>query len=467
MGHTLPVEARLLGGDAVFTTAWINGEAEARLFRPGQRVPAGAVNVTRGGVRLEAVQSWGDSLLTRLLQTDPRPGYRQRLLERVIRGYLVAILGLALAAGAGWALAASDARRALAVAIAVLVVSCPCALGLALPLADEMATAAARRAGVFVRENDLWARLGRVRKIIFDKTGTLTLEVPALANPEALAALAGPDRAALLALVRDNPHPVSQRLHEELLIAGGAEPLPGTPQEDVGFGVSLRTPSGTWTLGRPGWGPAAGAGQTIDDVGMGAGDAEFSRDGSVLARFRFVEAVRPDVPIEVAALGAGHRNVYLLSGDRRDKVEAIARQLGLPPERAVAEAPPEAKAGWVRRLDRQDTLMLGDGANDSLAFEHAFCRGTPVVHRGVLEQKSDFYYLGGGVGGIRRLFAINRARARTQAWILAFAVAYNAAAVGFAAAGRVNPLVAAVLMPASALLTLAITGLGMRKSLRA
>ena len=469
MGHPVPVDGRLADGAAEFTTAWINGEAEPRVVRAGQRVPAGAVNVTRGGVWLEALQTWSESLLAQLLQTAARPGYRHRWLERVIRGYLVGILGLALAAGAAWAAATGDGPRALAVAIAVLVVSCPCGLGLALPLADETATVAARRWGVFVRENDLWARLGRVRKVIFDKTGTLTLEVPALANPEALAAVAGEDRRALLALVRDNLHPVSQCLLEELLAAGEpGEPVAGALREEIGWGVSLGTPAARWTLGRPGWRGSAAAGcHLIDDKPSGTAETEYCRDGVVLACFRFQETVRPDAPVEIDALRAAGREVFLLSGDRQAKVAALAAELGLPPEHAVGEAPPEAKGGWVRGLDRRDTLMLGDGANDSLAFESAFCRGTPVVHRGVLEQKADFYYLGHGIGGLRRLFAIDRARARTQRWILGFALAYNLAAVGFAAAAAVNPLVAAVLMPASALVSLAIVGLGMRGVLRA
>jgi P-type Cu2+ transporter len=504
VGHTVPVDGRLLDAAAEFTTAWINGEPEPRGFRAGQRVPAGAVNVTRGERRLEALQPWSESLLAKLLHTEARPGYRHRLFERVIRGYLGGILGLSLGAGVVWAVATGDAPRALAVAIAVLVVSCPCGLGLALPLADETATVAARRRGVFVRENDLWARLGRVRKLIFDKTGTLTLEVPALANPGALAAVGAEDRRALLALVRDNLHPVSRCLHEELLATGEVgEPPAGAVGEEVGWGVSLQTAAGCWTLGRPGWRPPApletggvtpeaappagpendvaaqsdraetpapGAGvagcHLMDDKPGEATETEFRRDGAVLARFRFVETVRPDAAVEVDALRAAGLEVYLLSGDRQAKVAALAADLGLPADHAVGEAPPEAKGGWVRRIDRRDTLMLGDGANDSLAFETAFCRGTPVVHRGVLEQKADFYYLGHGIGGLRRLFAIDRARARTQRWILAFAFAYNAAAVGFAAAGLVNPLVAAVLMPASSLASLAIVGLGMRGSLR-
>jgi Cu2+-exporting ATPase len=100
--------------------------------------------------------------------------------------------------------------------------------------------------------------------------------------------------------------------------------------------------------------------------------------------------------------------------------------------------------------------MLGDGANDSLAFDVAFARGTPVIHRGVLERKADFYYLGRGIDGLRRMFEINDARRRTQAWLLGFSILYNLLAVGLAVVGRVNPLLAAVLMPVSSLLTLAI-----------
>ena len=195
-------------------------------------------------------------------------------------------------------------------------------------------------------------------------------------------------------------------------------------------------------------------------------DTEFACDGVVLARFRFTDAVRTDAREEIAALRARGLDSYILSGDRREKVEAMTRALGLPSEHGVAEVTPQGKSAWVQRIDRRDTLMLGDGANDSLAFDTAFVRGTPVIHRGVLEGKADFYYLGRGVAGIRRLFEVNAARRRTQMWLLAFSVAYNALAVGLAAAGRMNPLLAAILMPVSSLLTLAIVAAGMRRWLK-
>ena len=452
-GQIVPVESQVEAADAAFSLASINGEAEPRTFRVGARVPAGAVNVTRGDVRLAAQQAWSESLLAQLLQPAFRAGERHFFLEKIIRGYLIGIIAVAFVAGIAWWLTAHDALRTWSVVTAVLVVSCPCAIGLAFPLADEMATVALRRRGVFVRDADLWAKLHRIGQIVFDKTGTLTLETPVLQNPEALRALTPPARAALHALVRDNPHPLGQCLLETLLADGN----PTAPfvsghllRETVGHGVEL----GPWSLGRTGW----------RDAGAPTGETAFARDGEVLARFRFADTTRPGAGGEIDALHALGFETYILSGDRSEKVAALAADLGLPAGHAIGELTPQQKADWLDRHGAADTLMLGDGANDSLAFDRARCRGTPVIHRGVLEQKADFYYLGRGIGGLRALFAVNDVRRCTQTMILIFSVAYNTLAVGLAVAGRMNPLVAAILMPLNSILTLAIVTGGMRRA---
>jgi len=119
------------------------------------------------------------------------------------------------------------------------------------------------------------------------------------------------------------------------------------------------------------------------------------------------------------------------------------------------------KAACLEAIGSGSTLMLGDGANDSLAFDRALCRGTPVIHRGVLEGKADFQYLGRGIGGIRALFETDDIRRRTHA-VMFFSIGYNLLAVGLAVAGRMSPLLAADLMPVNSLLTLAIVSAGMR-----
>lgn len=446
-GQTLPVESRLESAEATFSLASINGEAEPRVVRSGRQVPSGAIYLDRAEIRLVTLQGWSESLLAQLLQPGERAAGHHVLLERIVRGYLIGILVIAALAGMGWWLATGDALRTGAVITAVLVVSCPCAIALAFPLAEELATVALRRRGVFVRESDLWAKLSRVRRVIFDKTGTLTLETPVLQNPEVLGTLEPGARSALFTLVRDSSHPISQCLLETLLAAGSVEPISGEISETVGFGVEL----GRWSLGRGGWRADVSGDSTV-----------FACDGDVLARFRFSDTARPDARNEIAALQRAGLPSFILSGDRTEKVETLARELGLDPNHTLGELSPSEKADWIVMNGRNDALMLGDGANDSLAFDRALCRGTPVIHRGVLEQKADFYYLGRGIRGVRALFEVNAIRRRTQMAVLIFSVVYNLLAVGLAVAGMMNPLVAAALMPVNSLLTLAIVVGGMR-----
>jgi Cu2+-exporting ATPase len=414
-------------------------------------VPAGAQNVGREEVRFEAKQDWSDSMLAELLQPMERRSEGERLIERVIQGYLIGIFVIATLAGIGWWWGTGDGLHAGAVVTAILVVSCPCALGLAFPLADEMATVALRKRGLFVRAGDLWGRLAHIRKLVFDKTGTLTLENPVLIDPGTVDVLPASARAVLFTMVRDNPHPVSRALLEAL-VSGGAlpQPVPEEIIETVGQGVELDG----WTLGRAGWqgeGPVDGA--TV-----------LCHEGELMARFTFRDQARSDARREIAALQERGLGAYILSGDDTAKVSTMARDLGLPPDNGYGNQTPREKAAWLLEHGADDALMLGDGANDSLAFDAARCRGTPVIHRGILAEKADFYYLGQGLAGLRALFEVNDVRRRTHWVLLIFMIAYNVSAVGLAVAGLMNPLFAAVLMPLSSLATLAIVGIGMRRA---
>jgi Cu2+-exporting ATPase len=61
---------------------------------------------------------------------------------------------------------------------------------------------------------------------------------------------------------------------------------------------------------------------------------------------------------------------------------------------------------------------------------------------------------------------MNELRRRTQNVLLVFSVLYNLVAVSLAAAGHMHPLLAAILMPVSSLITLGIVFLGMKSAFR-
>jgi Cu2+-exporting ATPase len=155
-------------------------------------------------------------------------------------------------------------------------------------------------------------------------------------------------------------------------------------------------------------------------------------------------------------------SIHILSGDRQAKVDAMAERLGLPKTQCHGAFSPEEKAAWLRSHHGARTLMIGDGANDSLAFNESLCTGTPAIDRGLLEQKADFYFLGRGLQGVRRLFEVAVAKRRATFGVLGFAIVYNFVAVGLSIAGWMTPLAASVLMPLSSLATLGIVAFTLR-----
>ena len=110
-----------------------------------------------------------------------------------------------------------------------------------------------------------------------------------------------------------------------------------------------------------------------------------------------------------------------------------------------------ALPGWLQNLGMTFSLMLwapswGGMLNGLLTLRGAWDRG---------------------IGGIRALFEVDTVRRRTQMVILVFSIFYNVLAVGLSVAGKMNPLIAAILMPVNSLATLAIVTGGMRRVFRA
>ena len=218
----------------------------------------------------------------------------------------------------------------------------------------------------------------------------------------------------------------------------------GETQESIGLGVELTRDGHLYRLGRNGW--AADA----------AGDCIFSRDGECLAAFNFGDELREDAGEEFEALRASGYDLHILSGDNSAKVATMAARLNVEVTRAHGALSPDDKAVRLQEIGSQRTLMIGDGANDSLAFNNSLCTGTPAIDRGLLERKADFYFMGRSLRGIRSLLGIALAKRSTVRAVLGFAIAYNFVAVLLSINGHMSPLLAAILMPLSSLVTIAI-----------
>jgi Cu2+-exporting ATPase len=342
-GEMVPVSGELSGRGATFSLEWINGESEPRPFPDGRLVPAGATSIESVPVHLVATEVWADSLLARLLAPTQREDAPQGY-QIVLKYYLAVILVLAVTGGLVWGWVLGQPLTGWQVALSILVVSCPCALGIAHPLADELAIARLRGHGLFLKNLGLFSRLGKIREILFDKTGTLTFEHPALQNPEAVDTLSAEDRAVLRQIVEASHHPLSRSLREVLLARPTVLPARSASANlhltDVpGAGLRAESDAGTvWTLGRADW---DGAGNTSE---ARATDVVFRRDGTDLAHFHFADQLRDHARETLTRLRARY-GIFILSGDRREKVDTLARELGLPPRPPSPPSPPRTRPG--------------------------------------------------------------------------------------------------------------------------
>lgn len=461
-GEINPVAAQALDAESTLSLEWINGEPDPVIWTRQKTIPAGAINVGLHRLRCRARESWANSLLAQLLQRSGKT-FRNQRLETILRAYIACVLVVAIVGSGVWLVASADILKATQVLISILVVSCPCALGIALPMCDELAISRLRRTGLFIQSTHIWERLRRVKTVVFDKTGTLTLDLPRLTNPRSIQQLDSFAAQALYQLVAPNVHPLARSLREALLTNHPNRSLSLMPSfnhvaEVIGKGLSCTDADGNqWSLGSADW-LAQDARAPTDARSV------LRQNGLLVAAFNFIEDVRDDARDSFAALRRCKLDLAILSGDHAKRVMRIAAQLDLPRTAAKAAYSPAEKAHWIETHAPNAALMIGDGANDSLAFEQAICRGTPVVDRSILEASADFLFFGRSLRCLPQLFITASQRKRTVNTIFTVAVGYNIAAVSLCLAGMMHPLLAAILMPLSSIMTLAIAWIGLGRN---
>ncbi len=429
-GGEVPVDGVVEAGEGLVAVGLLTGESEPVQARPGARVVAGAV-VLDGHLRVRAHKVGEDTLLhamaTGLTEAADR-GVQPSAADRLAPWFTLITLALAAGALAGWTWGAG-LERAIAVTVAVLVVACPCALALAQPLAAAAGLGAAARRGLLLRSGDALLALADVDLVALDKTGTLTSGRPEVthADDAVLRIAAGLERA--------SHHPIAQAVLEEAIARGIPLPDARDLREVAGQGVSGEIDGVRWTL-------AAGGPGQVDLIGPDG------RLGAITLR----DTLRDDARTLVDGLRALGLRVVLLTGDHPDVARAIGAQAGI--DEVLAGRDPSEKRAQIRawREAGHRVLFAGDGLNDGPALTEAdvgVAMGTGAASS-VLA--ADGALARAAIAPLAAGVLAARAARRAIRGNLVRSLGYNVLAVTAALAGLVNPLIAALLMPASSLL---------------
>ena len=430
-GVEVPVDGTVDEGQGSVRMALVTGESEPVPVGPGSALVAGAV-VVEGAFTVCATAVGGETLMERmaaeLRQATDRAAVVAGPGDRIAPWFTAVTLAIA-ATTFGVLAVTADVATATERTVAVLIVACPCALALAQPLAIAAGLGAAARRGLLVRSGAALLDLGEVQRVALDKTGTLTTGTPTVvsAADDVLRWAAGVERY--------SAHPVARAIVAEAAARGIPLPAAREVVEVAGRGID-------GVVGGRRVSVAAGRDQGVD----------VAVDGALLGCIQIRDALRPDARRAVAALSELVARVDLLTGDRPEVAVRIGSEAGITAVDAGVD--PLGKAAWVRAREAsgERVLFVGDGLNDGPALVAARVGvamgsgvATAIVAADAVVPHASLAPVVAGIRAGRATRAVMRGNFLRS-------LVYNLVAVAAAAAGWVNPLVAAILMPVSSLL---------------
>jgi Cu2+-exporting ATPase len=455
-GETFPADGTITLGSTSADEALLTGESHSVAKQVGTEVIAGSHNLSAAvQVRIDKIgQSTRYAQIVALMERVSVEKPRLALLaDRIARPFLLAVLVAATASAAF--LWHTDHSHALMAAVAVLIVTCPCALSLATPAAMLTASGALARSGVLVRKMQALEALTTIDTIVFDKTGTLThdsMTVGQISTHENLSQSAALQIAA--AIAQYSLHPVSRAL----VVASKNQAETEIPaqitnvQEVSGFGLTADSTYGRLKLGSAQFCELDGdhSHYANDDISK----VYLVSEHGWLASFEIVEAIKQDAASAIRTLQESGIQVEVLSGDKLQPVERIAKMVGI--DQARGSCTPQDKLVHLQSLQQQGhkVAMVGDGLNDGpvLASAHvsiAMGQAVPLA-----QAQSDFVIMGGQLAMVPQLIAQAKRTMRIVKQNLIWAAAYNAICVPLAVAGMLPAWLAGLGMALSSLLVI-------------
>ena len=380
-GEKVPVDGIIVEGKSSLNTSALTGESLPRDAAAGDEIISGCINMT-GVLEIKPTREFGESTVSKILDMVENASSRKSRSENFISKFahyytpivcylaaalailppLVSILFLRIAPNWGeWIFRA----------LTFLVISCPCALVISIPLSFFAGIGGASRSGVLVKGSNYLETLAQTSCVVFDKTGTLTQGVFAVASVHP----AGMTEAELLeyaALAESySGHPISKSLQKAYGKSADQNRI-GEVEEISGNGVKAVIDGKEVAVGNDKLMKKLGVSyEESNEIGT---IVHVAIDGKYAGNILISDQSKPTSAEAIKSLKkAGVCKTVMLTGDRRNVAEHVAKELGLT--EYYAELLPADKVTSVEKL------LAEQGSHDKLAFVGDGINDAPVLSR--------------------------------------------------------------------------------------
>ena len=387
-GEKVPLDGVVTEGKSSLNTVALTGESLPRDVAEGDEVISGCVNLS-GVLRVRVTKPFGESTVSKIIKLVEDAGEHKSQSETFITRFariytpIVVLAAVALAIVPPLLIAFTQHLSPITLfstwlyrALMFLVVSCPCALVISVPLTFFGGIGGASRHGILIKGANYMDVLSKIDTVVFDKTGTLThgqFAVTAI-HPDSC------DEHHLLHLAAHVEHFSTHPIGAALRDAFPDEATDGCKVDHV------REVAGQGIIATVGDKEVAvGNTKLMDAVGAKWHDCHHTGtiihvaiDGKYAGHIVINDQIKADSAEAIKALKeVGVKRTVMLTGDRKEVAENVAKTLGI--NEYHAELLPADKVAQVEQLltithhpsPNTHVAFVGDGINDAPVLARA------------------------------------------------------------------------------------------------
>ncbi len=444
-GEKIPADGVVKEGESAVNESALTGESIPADKAVGDNVSAATVN-TSGVLVCEATRVGEDTTLSQIIRTVSDAAASKapiaKLADRVSGVFVPIVIGISLVTMAVWLLCGKDAGFVLARGISVLVISCPCALGLATPVAIMVGSGVGAKNGVLFKSAAILERAGHVKTVVLDKTGTVTSGEPTVTDIIPCDGIGEDELLALAAsLEKNSEHPLAKAVLAEserrgLSLSADISDFKVLP----GSGLSAKV--GKSELYGGNMKSAGELAKVSEDLKAEAeklsSDGKtplfFVRDGNVIGIIAVADSIKHDSRAAVSELHGMGIDVVMLTGDNERTAAAVAKKVGITPDKVIAGVLPTGKSSAVESLKKNGSVaMVGDGINDAPALTSADVGIAVGAGTDVAIDAADIVLMKNSLSDVAPAIRLSRAVLRNIKENLFWAFIYNVIGIPLAA----------------------------------
>ena len=375
-GGMIPLDGKVVNGEATVNQASITGESMPVPKGPGSYVYAGTV-AEEGECVIQVEKAVGggryDRIVKMIEESEKLKSTAEDKASRLADRLVPYTLG-------GTALTYLLTRNTMK-ALAVLMVDFSCALKLSMPIAVLSAMRESSGYHISVKGGRFMEAVANADTVVFDKTGTLTYATPTVAKVVSFDGYSASEMLRLAACLEEHyPHSMANAVVEEARRLGlDHKEYHSQVEYVVAHGISSSVEDKKVVIGSAHFvfedeGCVVPAGE---EEKFNALPEEYSHlylciAGRLAAVICIADPLRKEAKSAIEALHAcGISKVVMMTGDNRKTAQAVAREVGV--DQFFAEVLPEDKANFVRqeKAAGRKVIMIGDGVNDTPALSEA------------------------------------------------------------------------------------------------